>query len=341
MGSLYRRGSVWWAKYRLGGRTVRESLGTDDSEEARRLLAAKEGSPTPLRAAVTFDDLVGLLIGDYKANGKRTLDAVERRLRLHVLPVFGRMRAARITTTDADRYIRLRERQGAKPATINRELAIVRRALNLGRQRELLKVVPYIPTLRENNVRQGFVSWPQLEQLVACLPSRYRGLVLTLFLTGWRKQEVLGLRWPEVHFDLGEIRLTPDRDKGKDGRVFPITDALAVILQRQRAKAVEGCLFVFHRNGKPVRGLRKVWAKAAKEAGLDGLLIHDLRRSAYRALRESGVRQEVVMKLLGHKTDSMAKRYAIVAPGDLRELRDRLQGTPGHSALDSIKKSIA
>jgi len=78
------------------------------------------------------------------------------------------------------------------------------------------------------------------------------------------------------------------------------------------------------------------WKEACKKAGLPGLLFHDLRRSAVRNLERASVPRSVAMKLTGHKTESIYRRYAIVAEADLREAGVKL------SALaDSVQKGQA
>jgi hypothetical protein len=83
---------------------------------------------------------------------------------------------------------------------------------------------------------------------------------------------------------------------------------------------------VFHRNGKPVVNATfgRQWRTAAERAGLGGKLFHDLRRTAARDMLRAGVPQAYAMRVTGHETDSMFRRYAIEAPEDFREtLRKR------------------
>ena len=58
--------------------------------------------------------------------------------------------------------------------------------------------------------------------------------------------------------------------------------------------------------------------RASKQAGLVGMIPHDFRRSAVRRLERAGVSRSVAMQLTGHKTESVYRRYAIVAEQDLR-----------------------
>ena len=125
-----------------------------------------------------------------------------------------------------------------------------------------------------------------------------------------------------------EVRLEPGTTKNSEGRVFPFSalPALADLIyrQRERTTALEkemktAILYVFHRHGKPIRDLYKRWREACKAAKVSDRLIHDLRRTAVRNLERAGVPRSVAMKLTGHKTESVYRRYAIVAKADLTE----------------------
>jgi integrase len=73
-----------------------------------------------------------------------------------------------------------------------------------------------------------------------------------------------------------------------------------------------------------------VWKTACKAAGVPGRLAHDFRRTAVRNLERRGVPRSVAMKITGHRTEAVYRRYAIVSDADLQEATLRLTGTnPG------------
>jgi len=101
---------------------------------------------------------------------------------------------------------------------------------------------------------------------------------------------------------------------------------------------------VFHRQGRPIVDFRDDWTAACEKAGTPGLLFHDLRRSAVRQLEKSGVSQAVAMKITGHKTDSVFRRYRIVDEGDIAQALEAVQTANADapaSNVVSIRKARA
>lgn len=200
--------------------------------------------------------------------------------------------------------------------------------LRLALQAEHLSHLPHIPKIEVNNVRQGFFEPSELKAVLEDLPSDLRAVVRFAAMTGWRKSEILSLCWRQVDFGVGMVRLEPGTTKNNEGRSFPFTalPALETLLvsQREATRAVERkenriVVNGFHRNGKPIRDMRRSWDAACERAGVPGRWFHDLRRTAVRNLERAGVSRSVAMKLTGHRSEAVFRRYAIVAEQDLRD----------------------
>ncbi|TMQ31194.1 MAG: hypothetical protein E6K65_02300, partial [Nitrospirae bacterium] len=78
--------------------------------------------------------------------------------------------------------------------------------------------------------------------------------------------------------------------------------------------------------GQPVQDFRKAWSQACERVGLVGMLRQDFRRSAVRNMERAGVPRSVAMKISGHKTESIYRRYAIVSESDIQDATRRLLG---------------
>ena len=76
---------------------------------------------------------------------------------------------------------------------------------------------------------------------------------------------------------------------------------------------------------EPIKSFRRVWINACQEAGIPDLKFHDLRRTAVRNMRRAGVPQVVRMRITGHRTDSMERRYNIVDIDDIKSAREMMQ----------------
>jgi integrase len=101
------------------------------------------------------------------------------------------------------------------------------------------------------------------------------------------------------------------------------------LLRAAKAECTQARL-VFNRQGVPIKDFRMAWRAACVKAGVPDLNFHDLRRTAVRNMRRAGIPQVVRMKISGHKTDSLERRYSIVDNEDLdiaRELMERRHGS--------------
>lgn len=295
MGMIYKRtykdkktgekkeSAVYWVQYYRNGIPIRESTGTAVFGEARTFLNQREGDVakgvpiTPRMGRIKFREIAEDVVKDYKVNAKRSLRDLEARLRLHILPFLGEARASAITTVDIRKFIDLRQEEEASNAEINRELAAIKRTYSLAAQAGRIIQKPYIPMLKENNVRTGFFEPEQFESIRKNLSKDLSPVVTFAYITGWRiYSEVMPLRWPQVDFEAGRVRLEAGTTKNDEAREFPLTQELRTVLEGQKARAAalkkRGiiCPWVFNRAGKPIREFRRSWKTACRNAGTPG-----------------------------------------------------------------------
>ena len=160
-GSVYQRGSVFWIQYYRNGKPYRESSYSGKEADARKLLKRRLAEIAvgrfiePQTEKITLKALMEDLLNDYRINQKKSFKRVEDSVN-HLNDYFQDDRALTITTDRIRAYISHRQEGRAANATINRELAALKRAFNLAVQAQKLHTRPYIPTLSEYKNRQGF-----------------------------------------------------------------------------------------------------------------------------------------------------------------------------------------
>jgi integrase len=333
---------------------VREYTRLSSRAEAQKLLTDRlskigRGEQFEIGRPVTVAELYGSLrtFTENNGSGKRAVTGLGWRW-MHLAPFFAGMRATNVTTDAVERYKRQRRAEGAAPATVNRELATLRRAFNYGKRSTPPKVysVPYIQMFKENNARQGFVEQDDFERMAAeaHLDGLWmRALLEVAYTYGWRRGEMLGLQVRQVDLYARTIRLDPGTTKNGEGREVVMTPEVEELLRTAVADKKPNDSVFTREGGNPIRDFRGAWRNLCVRAGTGrwkcticgaastgvrcecggirkytGLIPHDFRRSAAKAARRAGVPESVIMAMGGWKTPSMFRRYAIVSGADQR-----------------------
>ncbi len=342
----YREGQTWWIVYFSEGRRIRENSKSTRKTDAQKLLTQRKAEVAQGRLPgyyfdkTTFEELAELYLADMK-NKKSS-----RRARQHVANLkrhFKGVRACKIDTMRLKAYIEARQserhEQGdkngerkVKDSTINRELAALKRMLNLGRNCTPPKVdrLPHFPMLRESSPRTGFFEHHEFLALRNALPEYLRGLVTFAYRTGWRREEIASLTWDHVDLIQRTVTLSPGKSKNDEGRTLALDHELYDLLRDLflgecgRGKG-DPRAFVFQneRGTDRIKQFGKTWRTACRKAGVGDRLFHDFRRTAIRNMVRAGIPERVAMQVSGHKTRSIFDRYNIVSEADLREAAER------------------
>jgi integrase len=177
---------------------------------------------------------------DYKANGRRSLDRVQQAAQ-HLRHFFcGDCKARELTSDRVTAYAAQRLEDGARTATVNYEMAILRRAFRLGVKAGKVATRPEFSMLHVDNARKGFFEADQYRAVLSHLPDYLKPVAAVAYVTGWRtKSELLTRQWRHVDFANGWLRLEPGESKNGEGREFPFTAELRAILEAQRERVRE------------------------------------------------------------------------------------------------------
>ncbi|HXV83814.1 MAG TPA: site-specific integrase, partial [Candidatus Binatia bacterium] len=323
--------------------------GSEKESEARKLLKKRLGEITlgrfigPDAERVTIRELAQDYLNDYRINRRKSIDKAERMVTRidedgketdsDLMVYFGDCKAHSVGADTVKKYVSRRLEAGAANASINRELAALKRMYSLGLEAEKIYRKPHIAMLQEDNVRKGFFEHGEFVAFRNALPEYFKPVVTFAYYTGWRKQEILSLKWNQVDLNARTVRLDPGTTKNGAGRLVVLDGELLETIQaqwdRRKVAEIPGhsptllCPYVFHHDGKPIRDFRKAWYNARKQTGLMVKTLHDFRRTAVRNMVRAGVNERVAMSVSGHKTRSVFDRYNIVSEEDLKEAARR------------------
>ena len=216
-------------------------------------------------------------------------------------------------------YRAKRVADGAKAATVNRDLCAIQAFLSWCTRTKHLRVIrPEIIREREPSGRERWLTAGELRRLQEHCPETWWPLFATLVYTGLRVGEAQGLRGEDVRFTQRIIRVTDEHRSLKTAssqRDVPMPEELATLLAVHFEKhGIETADLVFPPPFNDYRQARRVFLSAYKDASLAHVTIHDLRHTFGVHCILAGVPVTRLQRLLGHATPYMALRYAQHAP---------------------------
>lgn len=338
------RNGQWTINFTVNGKRVRERIGGTKRQAEmilqKRMTEALENKFFSKRnmGKMSFQEL-----------GQRYLDSVvpnmksARTERIRVLwwmKYFRSRPIGQITRSEIEEFQR-ESRTHQRPATINRNLARLKRLMNVAVSWGLLEESPMknFRGLPEHNRRHRFLNVEESERLVqACISPRVRAVVQLLLHTGMRLGEALGLRWQNVDFSIGLI-LIPDSKNGHP-RHIPMDAAVVDLLTNYPRHPTSDLVFA-NANGCKLKGIRDGFKNACNRAGLADLHVHDLRHTFASQWVMAGGDLYLLKEILGHRSIVMTQRYSHLSPQFTRSAVNLLDKIYGSSPAPVQKSSEA
>ena len=313
--------SLHEARERAGAELVRIRNGETDPlrrrEQAMKAPTVNDGLDRFFNEFVPERVRIGRLslrtVDDYRAQSDRSLR-----------PAIGRLRIVEVTRHDIEQAVARRGR-----VQRNRTLALASRLFTLferwGWRPQLTNPVRGIERSREEP-RDRVLAPSELEALAEALnvaEAASPAAVATIrfaAVTGLRIGEVLAIKWEDVDFETGRLIL-PATKTGRRVHDLPtVATEILAALPRINAWA-----FTTGRDAAmSYEGVRSVFGRVTREAGLEDVRLHDLRRTVMTSAAAAGVGTHVLRDLLGHRTTVMADRYVRAVGNPVREAREQV-----------------
>ncbi len=359
----YKRGSIWWYRFKFQNLDVRESshsplraVAARMERERRRGLELASAGLKKIGAPILFSAAAAAWLEEQRPHWSEANFRIASYDVKHLLPRLGRLLLSDINSSHVSRYQAARQREGASPKSINNETGTLRAILR--KHRLWAAIQPDVKPLRvHNDVGRALSRDEELRLLAACRQSRSRSLypaVLVSLHTGLRNAELRNLRWRNLDLIEGQLTVGKSKTAGGEGRIVPLTkDALAV-LQAWRSNFPEALpdhfVFPSERYGlkgedgrkggaavaydidptRPIGPWKFSWDTARKQAGVS-CRWHDLRHSFISRIAEGQTADATIMSLSGHLSRKMLERYSHVRNEAKRAAIATLESVPGIS----------
>lgn len=210
---MYQQGRIWWFAYRgPNGKRISESSRSTKKGVAIRLLQRRIGNREigapviPRVEQYTFDEAAQAKVDDSTNRGRSSVDELERRIKLHLLPYFGGRRLIGIQADDIRKFVAKRkadtfvvrkarteedgtvtpeQRKPVSHGEINRELEGLKSIFRLAMKDGKLPQCPHIEKLEEHNARKGFFEREQFAAMLKHLPEELQPVFTFAYITGW------------------------------------------------------------------------------------------------------------------------------------------------------------
>jgi integrase len=352
--SLYRRGGVWWYKFRFAGQIIRESSKSEsktiakDAERVRRRELEESWNQIKRRK---LPPLFSLAAADWLRTRTGIAPSTERSYKLAISQLtqdFGKQLLCDISADDLASFQIRRKRDGVSNRTVNLEMGVLRSILRRFRMWEA--IAADVDFLKETaSPGRALTHEEETALLDTASRSRCRSLYPVIMLainTGMRASEIRGLTWAQVDFFANILAVGKSKTAAGTGRLIPLNPRAVAVLTHWRSlfpgAQAEHHVFPHEKYGlagndrkqcayevvptEPMHRWKVAWESARKAANVS-CRFHDLRHTFISRLAESQASDSTVMALAGHVSRAMMERYSHIRMEAKRKAVDTLSGT--------------
>ncbi len=346
--ALMKRGNIWWLCIRYKGKLIRRSTRTTNRRLAEKIharvlteLIESDWLGRPFGEHITFKELLTRYEKDYLKDlpSGKTCSHYVRGL----IDYFGNLTLKDITPELIHEFKKMRKSQGVKSSTINRQLTIAKRAVNIAIKEwgwNIDNPFSRVPMEKETP-RDRWLTYEEEEALLRVSPQWLKDFIIFAIWTGLRESNIINLKREDV--DLKRRVVYIRKTKNGNPLLLPLHDKAYEVLERRLRVAYLEHEYVFTSpTGKKImaNNLRRAFRKAVKKAGLKDLRIHDLRHTFGTRLAQSGVDLYTIAKLLGHRDIRATQRYAHHCVDSLRAGLENLHAHTLRTRTESLTKDL-
>jgi len=324
----------WYVYYRIQGKRIRECVqhaqGRADALKALSLKVADafrgEHGLRLEPKRIGFMDFAAEFIEKYAKPNKRSwrddLYALKTLNRF-----FGKLFLHEVTAFDIESFKAARVKEVSK-SRVNRNLDLVKKLFSLACDWGYLEESPArkVKKFPVFNVVERILKRGEQVRLLEASAPHLRPVLIALLNTGCRKSEILGLEWGQIDFQQRQIRV--ERTKSGRDRFIPINSVLFSVLESLQAVDGQSEYVFLGPDGKAMRDIKTSFKTACRQAGIEGMRIHDLRHTAASRMVEAGIDLPTVSKILGHASITTTMRYAHPTSENMKRAAETLAFVP-------------
>jgi integrase len=355
-GSLFvKRGragqETWYGRFWVGGVRVKRRIGTKRAPGESAGLTRRQAERELQRLIETETrvhqrERVSLGVGaerylaHLEALGRRpsTLMEYESYVRVHLVPFFGDVPLERIDADDVEAFIARRLSDGKAPKSIRNWLGLLHGVFVYAQRRRWCSANPCklveLPVRQDADPDIRFLGQGELEAVIASAPESDLGrlervLYLTAAMTGLRQGELIGLRWRDIDWSAGKVRVRQSYVRGRYGkpksrrssRAVPMSTRVELERHHRRSahQGEDDLVFAHPATGEPLdrSRVRKRFLAAVRRAGISTpVRFHDLRHTFGTRMAAAGVPLRTLQEWMGHRDIKTTQIYADYQPSE-------------------------